>query len=209
MNNENLKEPDQKSNILRRFVYRHLAFINALRIHLRSGKNYEEIAHYLDDTEYNRIIKLTNKPTQINADQTRDLKSVYKKEYLNSFDYIQLNATLSQFYDIQGGCERIKNTVFPRLYAYYTTMLTWVFSFVLIFSLVDEFQWQTMIVRMVVAYVFLILDDLGRRLKNPFENQIDDTPMTALCRVIEIDLREMIGDKHDLKPLQPVKGTLY
>ena len=82
------------------------------------------------------------------------------------------------------------------------------FSFVLIVSLIDEFEWQVMVIRMVVAYVFLILDDLGRRLKNPFDNEIDDTPMTALCRTIEIDLREMIGEKHDLKPLSPVKGVL-
>ena len=63
--------------------------------------------------------------------------------------------------------------------------------------------------RAVVAMVFIILDQLGRKLKNPFDNTDSDTPMTALCRTIEIDLRQMLGEEDLPEPLQPVKGILY
>jgi putative membrane protein len=35
-------------------------------------------------------------------------------------------------------------------------------------------------------------------------------PMTALCRTIEIDLRQMLGESDlPLAPLQPTDGILY
>ena len=86
---------------------------------------------------------------------------------------------------------------------------TWAFSTVLIISLIDEFDWQTLVIRALVAYVFLIVNQLGAQLKNPFENNESDTPMTALCRTIEIDLKQMLGEKDLPKPLEPENGILF
>jgi putative membrane protein len=50
---------------------------------------------------------------------------------------------------------------------------------------------------------------IGEFNEDPFENRITDTPMTALCRTIEIDLREMLGET-DLPPKkEPVDGFLF
>ena len=117
--------------------------------------------------------------------------------------------TLNDFYYIQGGCERINNTVFPRIYSFLTTLFTWLFAFSLIFSLYDDFNWEILVMRVVVAYVFLTLEKISRSLKDPFVNGISDTPMTAICRTIEIDLREMLGEKDVPLPVMPIKGVLY
>lgn len=55
---------------------------------------------------------------------------------------------------------------------------------------------------------FMVVEQLGASLKNPFENQDNDTPMTALCRTIEIDLRQQLGDTDTPPPIQPVGGVL-
>ena len=45
--------------------------------------------------------------------------------------------------------------------------------------------------------------------EDPFEGRINDVPMTALCRTIEIDLRDML-DESDLPPkVQPKDHILY
>ena len=176
-----------------------------LRVALR------QIVVHRDQVKVEELLKIDtfrNVPTQMVLNQTNHLKEIYKTEYLNGFEYVQLNTTLNSLYDIQGGCERIKTTIFPRLYTYYTTSITWLFSALLILSLVDEFDWQTLVVRAMVAYVFLIVNQLGTHLKNPFENKDSDTPMTALCRTIEIDLRQMLGEKDLPLPLKPEKGVL-
>ncbi len=203
--------PDIKEikNEQRNFIYRHLAYINALRIHLRQQTTFkEELKPFLEDTELSKVGSYRNVPTQLNLNQTTRLKEIYNPDKLNGFEYVQLNNTLNNLYDIQGACERIKTTVFPRLYAYYTTSFTWLFSTMLIFTLVDEFEWRSLIVRALVGYVFLVVNQLGANLKNPFENKMSDTPMTALCRTIEIDLRQMLGEKDLPQPLMPEKGIL-
>ena len=45
-------------------------------------------------------------------------------------------------------------------------------------------------------------------LENPFENAAMDTPMTAISRTIEINLRQMLGEPDLPEPLQPVNGVL-
>jgi len=45
-------------------------------------------------------------------------------------------------------------------------------------------------------------------LDNPFENSFNDAPLKTLCRIIEIDLLQMIGRPCDLKPLTAIKGRL-
>jgi putative membrane protein len=54
----------------------------------------------------------------------------------------------------------------------------------------------------------MVVEQLGASLKNPFENDDNDTPMTALCRTIEIDLRQQLGEKDIPAPIEPVDGVL-
>ena len=41
---------------------------------------------------------------------------------------------------------------------------------------------------MTVSFVFLSLDLIGSRTEDPFENRVDDVPLTSLARTIECNL---------------------
>ena len=60
----------------------------------------------------------------------------------------------------------------------------------------------------VISLSFMIVEQLGAALKNPFENAPNDTPMTALCRTIEIDLRQQLGETESPPPIEPTAGVL-
>ena len=61
---------------------------------------------------------------------------------------------------------------------------------------------------MVVAWVFNVMEQVGDASENPFDNSIHDVPMTAICRSVEIELREMLGEA-DLPPkIVAVDGVL-
>ena len=61
---------------------------------------------------------------------------------------------------------------------------------------------------LVIVLAFLVVEQIGAALKNPFENLPNDTPMTALCRTIEIDLRQQLGETDVPPALEPVRGVL-
>ena len=189
-------------------IYRHLAYINAVRINLRRGESWADLEPFLDPEEYAGLGDRVNKPTALVHTQGKELRKIFKGRTDEQFRYLQMDRTLDEFYNLQGACERIKGTVFPQIYASYTKYFTWLFAFGLIFSLFDEFDWHVFMVRILVAYVFVSLEKLSRYLRDPFENRMSDTPMTALCRTIEIDLRQMLGEKEIPQPVKPVDGVL-
>ena len=58
----------------------------------------------------------------------------------------------------------------------------------------------------VISLSFMVVEQLGAALKNPFESEPNDTPMTALCRTIEIiELPVLQAPKEcrQPKPAQP------
>ena len=203
-----IESKDQMKSIQKELIYRHIGYINALRLSLRNQSSWDELKPFLNDEERLAVTKQANVSTQLVQNQARRLKDLFE-DASNDFRYMQIDSTLNEFYNIQGGCERINTTVFPRLYSYLTSLFTWLFAFSLIFSLYDELNWQILTMRVLVAFVFLTLEKISRSLKDPFENSISDTPMTAICRTIEIDLREMLGEQATPPPIEPIKGILY
>jgi len=190
-------------------ICRQIAYNNALRLHLRKQENWEELRPFLGEKEWEGYLAAVNKPTQILKHQSQRIQSILNQEPGKDFRQIRFEDTLNEFYNIQGGCERIKNTPFPRIYSIMTEGFTWIFATLLIISLYDEFDWQLLVIRGMVGYVFITLDKIQALLKNPFDNTIADTPMTSLCRTIEIDLKQMLGEKDLPEAIQPVDGILY
>ncbi len=206
--NTSLKSREEMTALQHELIYRHIGYINAVRLSLRNQDNWEELKPFLDENERLELVEYANVPTQLVQKQAQRLNEVFH-DNSNDFRYMQFDNTLNEFYNIQGGCERINTTVFPRIYSFLTTLFTWLFAFSLIFSLYDDFNWEILVMRVVVAYVFLTLEKISRSLKDPFKNGISDTPMTAICRTIEIDLREMMGEKDIPLPIKAIKGVLY
>jgi putative membrane protein len=49
---------------------------------------------------------------------------------------------------------------------------------------------------------------VGDYSENPFEGLGNDIPMMSLCRIIEIDLREMLGETEIPPTIKPQDGIL-
>lgn len=58
------------------------------------------------------------------------------------------------------------------------------------------------------AWVFNTIEIVGDTSENPFENSINDMPLTAIYRNIEIDLRETLGETNVPKRAQAVENIL-
>jgi len=52
-----------------------------------------------------------------------------------------------------------------------------------------------------IAALFLLIEKMAINLQDPFENEPTDTPMDAICKTIEKDLRQVIQDEEEV----PVK----
>ena len=128
---------------------------------------------------------------------------------------MELQKILNDFYVHQGKCERIKKFPLPRQYANMSFIFVAIFIFLLPFGMVSEFakmgeygSWISIPFSVLVAWVYVVMELVGDYSENPFEGLGNDIPMLSLCRAIEIDLREMLGETDLPLSIEPINGVL-
>jgi putative membrane protein len=72
----------------------------------------------------------------------------------------------------------------------------------------NRFDLIDMVIVPVIMLSFLLVERLGAEMRNPFEGEPNDTPMTTLCRVVERDLRQALDEESLPPPLEPRDGVL-
>jgi len=60
-----------------------------------------------------------------------------------------------------------------------------------------------------ISWIFTTMEKVGSNSEDPFEGRINDVPMTSLCRIIEIDLRDMLDEKDLPTKIAPKDNILY
>jgi len=235
---------DQKMRT--QMIHRHIGWINALRVQLRQPKSWaikenrlvekvfdkhqerniscNEAHQYVGLREFSDLRTRVNPATHLVKNQALDVTTLRKKNILDGFQEDQMQSILEEFYNLQGKCERIKNTPFPRQYGYFSKVFTWIFVLLLPFGLLDVFEddaqtvsenmteWYIFLMipfSVLISWVFTTMEIVGDNSEDPFEGRINDVPMTALCRTIEIDLRDMLDEKELPKSVQPKDNILY
>ena len=179
----------------RDMIMRHLAWLYGLNMHLRKQFDWNKLDDYISKEEVERIKALANKPTQLINTQGQKLKEGFEKGHIDSFRHVEMARVQEEFYNLQGKAERIKNTVFPFYYNYFTKVFLWIFIICLPLGLVDKMHWGTIPMVAAISFVFFILDKSGTITENPFEGRAADTPITTIVRAIERDLLEILGEE--------------
>ena len=186
-------------------IRRHLGWLYALNAHLRRKK--VDLTPYMSDEEIQSLEGKNNLPTHIMIAQGHAIKEAYDKGWIEEFRLIELTATLKKFYDDQGKAERIKNTVFPYYYNYFTMFFLWLFTLCLPFAMVSiQNNWLMIPMSIAISFAFYILNKSGVITETPFVGGAADTPISTICRGIEIDLLQMIDAEDVPEPLPPSTG---
>lgn len=206
-----VRSSEEAGTIRRELIYRHLAYCNALRLSLRRQSSWQELAPFLSPEELRDLEGYVNKPTRLTFLQAKRLEGLFETDFAQSVLFTRIDATMSRLLDIQGGCERIKNTAFPDEVRFISRAMVWLSAVAIPIAFLgtnSQIHVLEVVAVVVISVSFMIVEQLGAALKNPFENLDNDTPMTALCRTIEIDLRQELGETELPPPIQPVDGVL-
>ncbi|MBO9134979.1 MULTISPECIES: bestrophin family protein [Rhizobium] len=190
-------------------VRRQIAYVNALRCHLRRQPNEDEIRAFLCDNELESLKGVTNVPNAILNETAALLADARQQGWIDSMRSIQIESVLVDMSNAQGGMERIKNTPLPREYGYYPTLFVHIFCILLPIGLVDSLTIYTPLASTIVGFMLLAMDRIGSDLQDPFENRAHDVPLTSLCRTIQIDLEQLVGGGNATKPIRPVENVLW
>jgi putative membrane protein len=191
-----------------RIIYRAVAYAHALRHQLRDSDGTAELRPLLPETEWLKLDKASNKPHFIMLQMGADLRQCIMERRIESPLAAAIDATLSSMAAAGAACERIKNTPIPFSYTLLLHRTAYLYCFLLPFGLVDAIGFMTPVVVTIVAYTFFGLDALGDEIEEPFGMSANDLALNAICRTIEINLRESLGDDRLPAPMVPVDHCL-
>ncbi len=174
-----------------------------------------ELNKYFSEGEKVYLSPKKNKATQIISIQSSELKKLWERGLIDNFRHLKLQGMLEKFYDQQGQCERIKTFPYPRQFATVNLFFVWIFILLVPFGMLPEFEklggrliWLTIPFCVLVSWVFHTMEKVGESTENPFEGGVNNIPMAAISRTIEIDLRDMLDEPDLPEPIQPIKNIL-
>lgn len=188
---------DDKSELKqwqKEMIYRHIGWLNALKLALRRQLHHVNRNPWLTTDDKKQLKSKTNIPSQILAIQGRQVKYAFDKKWIEDFRQYEMMHSIQNFYDGEGKSERIKNTVFPFYFNYFTKIFLWIFVICLPFALVDIMDWMSIPISIAISFVFTILDKSGLLTEEPFRGIAADTPLDTIVKDLEIDLRQMMND---------------
>ena len=199
------EEINELRKLRRRTIYRHIAFLYALKENLR-GSNDKSYKKFLKPKEYEQVNSQSNIHNAILNEQSNDLEYLSKRLWIDGFRFIEMNKTLTQFCDHMGMSERIKNTVFPSTYIFYTKIFIWFLIISMTFVSADLVDFWSIPIGVFVGYVFLVTHKVGLTILNPFEPTPSGISLDQITRTIEINLLESLGEKEIPEPTQSVNN---
>lgn len=166
--NEHTKDPATEEELAehkRVIVYRHIAWLTALRHAMRQLKPWEtyraskhnktwtdalhipelitsledDLKNYLSDEEHSEVMQTTNKAAAILRLQSNHLRRLKERGLIWEFSFLELENSISALITHQGKSERIKNFPYPRQFATlgYDSINT--FIWLLPFGIIPEF----------------------------------------------------------------------
>ncbi|WP_261511867.1 bestrophin family protein [Chryseobacterium paludis] len=222
------------SEISKDLIYRHIAWVTALRYGMRTLKTWEstnetnnvayrklfkipeqetnleeELAKYLIASELQAVLKSKNISTHILSLQSKTLKSLYDKQEITVLQFVDMEKSIKDFYNLQGKSEQIKNSPFPGQYNTINNLLVRSFTFLLPYGMLNDFDklnegmagfmkgnmiWLIIPFSFLISWLYFSIVQVGENTENPFEGGANDVPISQISFQLEIELRQMIGE---------------
>jgi putative membrane protein len=169
------------------FKYAIPKYAFALKEHLRE-KQYFEKDSFLIEIDGGKHI-----PNQVATSMVSRIYALQTANKISQEQLITLNTDASQFTDICGGCERIRNTPIP--YSYSAFIKKFIFIYVLTLPIGWVFSLGYFVVPIVpfILYVLASLELIAEEIENPFNQDANDLPVDEICNNIEKHVREILS----------------
>ena len=192
------------------YVRQVAAYVHMLRQHLRGEWEPSEVEHLLTPEEIASMQNEGNRPIALLQRIGDELRAEYKAGNIHPQHLPLLEGALTDFTDLQGGCERIKSTPIPFSYNILLHRIVAIYCIALPFGLVPLLHSVTPIVVALIGYAFLGIDALGDEIEEPFGHDDNDLPLLSLTTMIEHNVRQRIGDDDlpELKHPNPITRVL-
>lgn len=193
--------------LVKRMGFRQMGWCYVLGNDLRKLDSLEVAKKFVSTEELEVLKTSQNRALTLLDFHNRDLLELHKTGKVNDYQQIQIDNTIVRLCASMGKSERIKNTYFPKTYRLTLHFFIYIFLISLSLSLTELNNMIEIPFMMVISLPFFLLEKIAITIQDPFENVPSDTPITSIARTIEINLKQLLGEKEI--PEKLVSETYY
>lgn len=184
----------------------------AVYVHLHRGKLQEaditqDACHWITPSELDAFLKHNSPPCAVLNKINDELKALFQKRKISDVGIRELSNRIGKLAAAQGGNERLSSTPLPFIYSLLIQRTAYLYCLLLPLALIDAAGWFAPLFSGVVAYIFLGLSAVTNELEHPFGQHPNALPLKSLCRIIEINIAESLGEE-PLPKMQPENHLL-
>lgn len=173
----------------------------------------QALARYLSQSELDSVLHAGSRTTRLLATQSATIRRFLAAGEISNAFYLELVGSIRGFFAQQGRAERVKDYPYPRQYEVINKLFVRTFCLLLPFGILTEFEklnasvsgvmhghmiWLVIPFSTMISWMYLVLEQVGESTENPFEGNPNDVPMAQICRKIERELMDMLGEKSDV-----------
>ena len=74
--------------------------------------------------------------------------------------------------------------------------------------MVDSLGYYSIPVHIAIGFTFGMIQSIAESMQSPFDNKPNDIPMFSICRTVERNLLEMMGDENLPDTIKDEEGVL-
>ena len=166
-------------------------FAHTLRQHLQD----ERTRFALDDAEHPELANLNDQkhpPNQVAGSIIHRCHNMRRDGDLSEMQLLFLEPQLSDFTNITGACERIKNTPIPFSYSAFIKKFIFIYTITLPFSFTGLLGYLVIPVVAFVFYVLASLELIAEEIEDPFGTDANDLPMDRIATNIGKHVAEIL-----------------
>ncbi len=165
-------------------------YIFSVKNHLRD-KYIQSEFYETKSMSLSEFADAQHKPNLIAKHLYKKIFILHQNKDLTAEHLIILNDELRSFTDNCGACERIKFTPIPYSYNIFLKKMIFLYCMSLPIFFGYEFGYLTIVITVIVLYVFASIELIAEEIEDPFGEDENDLPLDDLCKRIKTNLTEI------------------
>jgi Predicted membrane protein len=173
-----------------RFVELIKIYPYVLKEHLRK-QEYFELERKCPEWMKDGITSADHKPNYLLDQMSKKVISAFKSGIISGEQLLVLENEIEKLSNIQGACERIRNTPIPFGYAIHLKRILLIYLITLPFGFIKSLQWWSIPLMMLVFFTMVGIELIGEEIEDPFGKDVNDLPFDELQDKIEGNIDEI------------------
>jgi putative membrane protein len=162
-------------------------YVNAVKHNLRGERAMPDVTRFVSSEVHLQVVAAGNPPSVLAGLLSRWVAARVADGRLPPVMALELERQIATLVDCQGGCERIKKTPIPFVYAAHIKHLLILYIGTLPFTLMRMGFYAPVVVA-IMSFGLLGVQEAGLEVEDPFAEDPNDLPLDEFCATIARDV---------------------